>query len=115
MPKLSYYKNKADKSLQEAGRLRYKRCELCGKPVSCLHHFVPKSASSALRYDWDNLIPVCHGCHFKFHSRDSSEVVGKIIMLRGKEWFMNLSKKKSEYIKPSKKYYENICQLMNTK
>lgn len=55
---------KADKLLQEKGREKYSKCEVCGGKMSCLHHFFPKSTASALRYDWDNLIPICNNFSF---------------------------------------------------
>jgi 5-methylcytosine-specific restriction endonuclease McrA len=104
------YQKKADKCLQEWGRRKYQRCEICGKEVSCLHHLFPKSSSSALRYEEYNLIPVCVGCHLKFHSKFSSEMVGIIVLKRGRKWFEDLGKKKHTVIKPGKKYYMSIIE-----
>ena len=55
--KLSTLRNKCDKKMQETGRKVYSKCLVCGMPMSCLHHVFTKSRSSALRYDWENLIP----------------------------------------------------------
>ena len=37
-----------------------------------MHHHVPKSRSSFLRYDGKNLVPLCGGDHFKHHNGDPS-------------------------------------------
>lgn len=111
MPKLSYYRNKADKALQKSLTAIHQKCDMCGKPVSCMHHFYPKSSSSALRYDEDNCIPVCVSCHLGFHSGRSNDFIGRIIEKRGIEWFNGLQRKRSRIVKPNKKYYEDIIKF----
>jgi 5-methylcytosine-specific restriction endonuclease McrA len=112
--KLSYYRNKADKALQQSLYKINKNCLICGKPTSCHHHFFPKSSSSALRYEEDNMIPVCVGCHLGFHSSRSAEFVGRTIEKKGLDWFNDLQRKKSRIIKPNKKYYESIIKFYET-
>lgn len=109
--KISYYRNKADRALQNYITSTYKKCELCGKEVSCGHHFFPKSSSSALRYEELNIIPVCVGCHLGFHSNKSAEFIGRIISKRGNDWFQSLVDKKREIIKPTKKYYQDFIDF----
>lgn len=54
-------------------------CRWCGKgivggtrPVLQVHHIRTKGAHPALRWELENLILVCKGCHmFKIHGRDS--------------------------------------------
>jgi len=113
-PKNSYKKRQrlqkqADKALQEWGRRTYKSCMVCGKEMSCLHHFYPKSMASALRYEKDNLIPLCAGCHFKHHNGDP-RIHASIIHLKGEQWYANLMDKKYSIIKPNIKYYEQIIE-----
>lgn len=107
MKAISYYRNKADKSLQEWGRLKYTKCEICGKPISCLHHYFPKSVSSALRYEIDNLIPICQGCHFSHHNGNPM-IHNTVNEKRGKDWIKKLEKKKYNITKPSIGYYKQI-------
>ena len=98
-----------DELLQQAGKKRYSKCEVCGKPISCLHHFHPKSVSNALRYDWDNLIPICNGCHSRHHQAGDPFIHGTIIQIRGKKWHDTLLKRRwQETVKTNKEYYENI-------
>lgn len=102
-------KNKADKVMQEWGRRTYKSCIVCGKDMSCLHHFYPKSMASALRYEKDNLIPLCAGCHFKHHNGDP-RIHASICHLKGDLWYKQLMEKKYYIIKPSIKYYQDIIK-----
>jgi 5-methylcytosine-specific restriction endonuclease McrA len=69
-PSLSLLRRKADTALQDRGRRQQRPCEACGKRSTVLHHHIPKSRSAALRYDLDNLVYLCMGCHFAHHNGD---------------------------------------------
>jgi len=103
---------KADRLLQE--KYAIGKCEMCPKPVSCVHHLFPKSSSSALRFYPPNLVRVCVGCHLKFHSKFSSEMIDRVVLKRGQKWFDDLQKKRHEIIKTNKKYYEEIIKELIT-
>jgi len=105
---VSQLRNKCDKLLQENGRKQRKRCEVCNNSAQVLHHFVPKSVSSRLRYDWDNLIFLCNSCHFKHHTVGDPKIHARIIDYRGKGWYEELELARREYTKCNKGYYENI-------
>ena len=104
-PSIKTLRNKADRLMQEKGRETFEYCECCSKPQQVMHHFFFKSTSSALRYDWDNLIPLCNGCHMKFHSNKVTEMNGLMVKKRGQEWFDDLMKRKGAITKVSKGYY----------
>jgi len=106
---IAYWRRKADKAMQEWGRKTYKKCLVCDKPISCLHHYYPKSTSSALRYDIDNLIPICVGCHFSHHNGNPA-IQNKINDIKGRIWLNNLMLKKNIIIKPTVKYYQDIIK-----
>lgn len=110
--KISQLQKKCDKRLQEEGKIRYNKCEVCGNPISCLHHFFPKSISAVLRYDWDNLIPICNGCHMRHHSAGDPRIHATIIKKRGQDWYDKLLKRKNETIKVNIEYYENILNTL---
>lgn len=110
--KVSYYRNKADRMLQELGRVLHSQCEVCGKPMSCLHHFWPKSMSSGLRYSLKNCIPLCAGCHLRHHSGDPT-IHAAVIEYRGQEWYDELLKEKQKITKTNKQYYENVIKYLN--
>lgn len=106
---IAYWRKKADKAYQEWGRMTYKKCLVCSKPMSCLHHYYPKSTSSNLRYNKNNGIPLCAGCHLKHHCGNPS-IQNKINDKMGKVWLNNLMLKKNIIIKPTVKYYKNIIE-----
>lgn len=88
-----YYEKQADKMIQELGRKTYDRCLVCGGSYCCLHHFVFKSQSTALRYDMENLIPICNPCHFSVHNRKDDKVAAKIGIIKGQDWLNSLEDK----------------------
>lgn len=115
MSRFTKLRNKCDRKLQEAGREVYDKCLVCGKPMSCLHHFFPKSGSAALRYHWENLIPLCQNCHFSHHSKSSAEIHVEVIKIKGMDWYDKLQyKKNNTTIKESQTYYENVYKILDT-
>ena len=109
---VSYYRKKADKLMQEWGRKTYKKCMVCNKKMSCLHHYYPKSTSSRLRYDEDNLIPICQGCHFRHHNGDPS-IHNMVNEVKGPIWLKELQKKKEGYLKTNIGYYKSVIEQYN--
>ena len=101
-PTIKTYRNKCDRLIQEIGREVYEKCLICGQPVSCLHHYYPKSTCTALRYDWDNLIPLCQGHHFSHHN-GNPEIHNLVNKKKGDEWLERLTIKKH-----TKKVYDGI-------
>ena len=104
---VSYYSKKADRVLQELGRKKFDKCEICGADMSCLHHYYPKSSAGNLRYNWLNLIPICQGCHFRHHN-GFPEIHNTVNRLRGDNWLADLKKAKMTpiYNCNTKLYYE---------
>jgi len=97
-------KVKADKLVQEIGRKIYPRCLVCGKDTTEMHHYIPKSRSNILRYNFKNLIPLCHSCHFKYHHGDP--YIGIIILkTKGFDWADDLNKQRNIFVKANKKWY----------
>jgi 5-methylcytosine-specific restriction endonuclease McrA len=105
---VSYYSKQADKKLQILGRLKFSKCEVCGKPMSCLHHYYPKSSAGNLRYNWLNLIPICNSCHFRHHKQGNPDIHNLINKKRGDEWLKELKKAKMipDYNCNKKSYYQ---------
>lgn len=105
-------RNKADRIIQELGRETYDSCLVCPEPISCLHHYYPKSTCSALRYDWENLIPICQGHHFSHHN-GNPEIHNRINEIKGLEWLEALRiKKRTLFVSHTLAYYENIIKLL---
>jgi len=76
------------------------RCEICGKPASKPHHFIPKSRCLALRFDPQNGVPLCFPCHNRFHYTGDPRITEKIIQKRGEKWKKYIFSK-AEEINPS--------------
>lgn len=102
-------KEKADKLMQQYYLKLRPRCLVCGKPTSCQHHYFPKSMAAILRYDEENLIPLCAGCHLRLHSASDPNINKIIVERMGVEWHERLNKKRQQIFKDSIKYYEEIC------
>lgn len=110
--KLSTLRNKADRLLQQLVRETFRRCEVCGKEVSAGHHYFPKSMSTALRYDMENLIPICNGCHVRHHSGDPT-IHQKVLKGRGQDWHDKLEAKRG-FIKADANWYLSKIEALET-
>lgn len=47
---------------------RGRRCYLCGRPATEIHH-IRRREIELLRYDLNNLLPLCRDCHSEIHAR----------------------------------------------
>lgn len=103
-------KKEADRLLQEIGREMYDCCEVCGGTYSCLHHYVPKSVSYALRYYFPNCIPICVGCHVGIHKRNDPKIINTINEIRGKEWIDDLNNVRRKEVKDTLEYITSIVE-----
>ena len=87
----------------------YSECLVCGKPSQVGHHYYSKGSCSALRYDINNIVPLCHGCHMGIHTRCDPEIQNTINEVKGKEWLEELRvKKRNSFVKTNMEYYENM-------
>lgn len=112
--KTSTLRNKADKLFQELGRLHYSDCLVCGKEYSCLHHYFPKSTSTALRYDFENGINLCQGCHFSLHNSNPA-IQNTINEVKGEEWLKELTWRKHNLtVKPNNEWYKCQIEILQT-
>lgn len=110
LPSLPSLQKKSDRESQNWGRRTYKKCEVCGKKMNVLHHFFPKQMSNRLRYEEDNLIPLCNSCHFRHHKMFDPSIHAKIIEKRGLKWFDKLNKMKKRKIKINRNYYNKTIK-----
>lgn len=65
-----------------------------GGQTEVAHHFVKKSKSNMLRYELNNLIPLTQAQHQALHNNESFWS-GKIINIKGIEWFRELERIKN--------------------
>lgn len=109
LPAVSTTRNKADKLLTPIIKAQFKKCLLCpfagrNNDTQVAHHHVHKSQSTRLRYELDNLIPLCNPCHQMLHNNESYWA-SKIVQLRGIEWFEKLERMKHETVKADVHFY----------
>jgi len=57
----------ADSLFQTAGKKLFP-ISVTGEPTEVIHHFVPKSQSNNLRYDFLNACPSTNGWHYRHHT-----------------------------------------------
>ena len=56
----------ADALYQRAGKMMFP-ISVTGEPTEVIHHYIPKSQSNNLRYDFKNACPSTNGWHFRHH------------------------------------------------
>lgn len=116
LPAISTMRNKCDKLLTPIIKEIHPYCllqgsENCARVTQVAHHHVHKSNSTRLRYELENLIPLCHACHMMLHANESYWA-SKIVQIRGLEWFEALEKKKNEIVRTDVHFYiENYERL----
>jgi hypothetical protein len=104
LPSVKTARTKADNILTPIIKLMYPLCLLCNQPSEVAHHHVHKSKSTRLRYELDNLIPLCNHCHLRLHHNESYWA-SKVVEVRGIEWFQKISKLGQEMVKADVHYY----------
>ncbi len=110
---------KCDKLLTPIIKSRFPVCLLngaigndnCTYNTQVAHHHVHKSKSSILRYNMDNLIPLCNHCHAMLHHNESYWA-SKIVEIKGLEWFSQLEKEKNKLIKVDKNFYLSNFEIL---
>jgi 5-methylcytosine-specific restriction endonuclease McrA len=120
LPSLASLRKKTDKLLTPWVIGKKKLCEACGSKATVAHHWIEKSRSSNLRYNYSNLIALCAPCHVKIHNRFGNSVTGaydiatKIINKRGKKWKYEMDVEGRKIIKTDRAFYEEnynrICK-----
>lgn len=107
------FQKECDKEMQIKGQSKNPRCLLCGRPTRVMHHLIEKSISAVLRYDWDNLIPLCNMCHTLVHQSGDPTYEFEIIKKRGgNEWYENLRQRGRQIIKVNIEYYKTQLQKL---
>lgn len=104
-PGIKTLRNKCDGLLTPIIKNKFPNCLLCGNETQVAHHHVHKSKSTRLRYELDNLIPLCNHCHIVLHNNESYWA-SKIVEIRGIEWFKRIDKIKNELVRADKYFYQ---------
>ena len=107
--------NKADKLWREIVLALHPYCEVCGKPSNTGHHYYYRGSYAHLRYNIDNGIGLCVGCHFCLHHQDPKMIEDKIREKRGKKWVDKMRKLSEKRLKSFQTiaYYEAILNQLS--
>lgn len=103
---------KVDRLLQEWFVPRNPKCIVCGGVTSEGHHVINKSKSNNLRYDVNNLVPLCRGCHCRHHLSGDPYIISTIIQKKGQEWFDDLQVRRRIICKLNKDYLLDVVKRL---
>jgi len=80
---------------KEKGKAKWgDKCEVCGATEYIQgHHAFPYKGFKILRFDIDNYVSLCRGCHSKLERYKGFDVIFKVISNRGMGWLNKLLKK----------------------
>ena len=81
-----------------------------GKPTEVIHHFIPKSQSNNLRYDWKNGVPLTHAEHFAHERKRDPTVLLACIKKYGEAWHEDLQLRRRFICKINKGYLQDIIK-----
>lgn len=105
----------ADSLFQLAGKKLYPKSIISGEPTEVGHHFIPKSQSNNLRYDFNNFIPLTNKEHCRHHLSGDPSIVSTIILKRGYEWYNDLNLRRHIIRKQTKEYLESVIESLSNK
>ena len=92
--KKKYLTKKLDKLYQIKLIKEKPRSIVSGKPTEVIHHYIPKSQSNNLRYDYDNGVPLTNDEHFAHHTKGDPHIQNTIEQEMGQDWVNDLQKRR---------------------
>ena len=122
LPKIKTIRTKCDNLLTPITIAKHPQCFLrgaknCAGVSQVGHHHIRKSNSSNLRYDLDNLIPLCTPCHMALHQNET-RWTPRLIQIKGTEWHEELVRKGQVMVKTDVhfyiKHYERLKEIYET-
>jgi len=111
MNKITKQQKKLDRIVQQHYVPLNPECLVCGKPTAEMHHHIQKKQSLSLRYDKENLIPLCKGCHLAIHRKGDPAIIAKIIEVKGMDWHKKIESKRRIIVKRNILYYKELLKL----
>lgn len=111
--KIKRLKKKLDRLIQEKYVAENPYCIVCSQPTSEMHHFIQKSLSMNLRWDDDNLVPVCKRCHTLHHKSGDPRIHQIILKKKGHEWADMLELKRRVTFKPTLGNLQEVERLLD--
>jgi hypothetical protein len=110
---LGKWRSKCDKEMQIKGKMLFPKSLISGQPTEVMHHFIPKSVSATLRYNWDNLIPLTTAEHCRLHQSPDPTIEQMIRSKKGDAWWNDLQARKGVIIKVNVGYYKEVYQRLS--
>jgi len=104
----------ADSLFQIAGKKMFPKSVVDDKPTLVIHHFVPKSQSNNLRYDFDNACPATNGQHYRHHQFGDPTLTNAFRKNRGQKWIDELERKRRITRKHTTEYLEGVIESLST-
>jgi 5-methylcytosine-specific restriction endonuclease McrA len=106
----------ADALFQLRGKELYPKSVVKGgKPTEVIHHFVPKSQSNNLRYDFRNACPATNGQHYRHHECGDPTLTNAFRKNRGQKWIDDLEVRRHIICKHTKEYLESVIERLSTR
>jgi len=84
-----------------------------GKPTEVIHHFIYKSQSAYLRYDYNNGVPLTNKEHNQHHLSGDPMIVTAIVGYYGQAWADDLQKRRRITQKTNKGYLKDIITKLS--
>jgi hypothetical protein len=85
-----------------------------GQPTEVIHHFIYKSQSAYLRYDYDNGVPLTNKEHNQHHLSGDPMIVAKIIKHYGQAWVDDLQERRRFIQKTNKAYLKTVIEELQS-
>lgn len=102
----------ADALFQEAGKIMFP-ISVTGEPTEVIHHFVPKSQSNNLRYDFLNACPATNGWHSRHHLYGDPTLSDAFRKKFGQKRIDYLTRQRQIPVKETKERLEKIIEELS--
>lgn len=87
---------------------------ISGEPTEVCHHYIPKSQSNYLRFDFNNGIALTNKEHCRHHLSGDPSIVSTIVLNKGKEWVEELQRKRQIICKNNKIHLEEVFKELSS-
>ena len=106
-------KKKADK-LYQIRLIEQKPVSIIsGQATEVIHHFIRKSQSANLRYDYANGVPLTNKEHCQHHLSGDPSIVADIIKAYGREWYEDLQTRRRIDFKMNKTTLKEVIEKLS--
>lgn len=102
----------ADALFQKAGKILFP-VSVTGEPTEVIHHYVPKSQSNNLRYDFNNACPATNGWHYRHHYTSDPTLSDAFRKKFGQKRIDYLTEQRRITVKQTKERLEKIIEELS--